>query len=153
MTLEENKALARRAIDEIWSKGNLAVGPDIYSPNFLSHQHSHPDIGDVRGLSALIEFVREFREAFPDFHDTVDDQVAEGDKVVTRFDCRRKQRSDRNGNRVPSIAHRKLLHKSPPISFVTERPIKLVRVFSRKPRIQRNACDRFLHEILFCRSD
>ena len=105
MTLEENKALARRAIDEIWSKGNLAVGPDIYSPNFVSHQHSHPDIGDVRGLSALIEFVREFREAFPDFHDTIDDQVAEGDKVVTRFDCRRKQRSDRNGNRVPSIAH------------------------------------------------
>ena len=83
MPLEENKALARRAIDEIWSKGNLAVGPDIYSPNFLSHQHSHPDIGDVRGLSALIEFVREFREAFPDFHDTIDDQVAEGDKVVT----------------------------------------------------------------------
>ena len=35
MTLEENKALARRAIDEIWSKGNLAVGPDIYSPNLL----------------------------------------------------------------------------------------------------------------------
>ena len=85
MTLEENKALARRAIDEIWSKGNLAVGPDIYSPNFVSHQHSHPDIGDVRGLSALIEFVREFREAFPDFHDTIDDQVAEGNKVVTRF--------------------------------------------------------------------
>jgi len=85
MTLEENKALARRAIDEIWSKGNLAVGPDIYSPNFVSHQDSHPDIGDVRGLSALIEFVREFREAFPDFHDTIDDQVAEGDKVVTRF--------------------------------------------------------------------
>ena len=85
MPLEENKALARRAIDEIWSKGNLAVGPDIYSPNFLSHQYSHPDIGDVRGLSALIEFVREFREAFPDFHDTIDDQVAEGDKVVTRF--------------------------------------------------------------------
>jgi len=85
MTLEENKALARRAIDEIWSKGNLAVGLDIYSPNFVSHQDSHPDIGDVRGLSALIEFVREFREAFPDFHDTIDDQVAEGDKVVTRF--------------------------------------------------------------------
>src|SRR5207248_11728331 len=67
---------------------------------------------------------------------TIDDQVAEGDKVVTRFDCRRKQRSDRNGNRVPSIAHRKLLHKSPPISFVTERFIKLVRVFSRKPRVR-----------------
>ena len=153
MPLEENKALARRTIEEVWSKGNLEVAPEIYGPFFVSHQHSHPHARDVRGLSALIEFVREFREAFPDFHDTIDDQVAEGDKVVIRFDCRRKQRSDRNGNRVPSIAHRKLLHKSPPISFVTERLIKLVRVFSRKPRIQRNACDRFLHEILFCRSD
>jgi len=56
-----------------------------YGPFFVSHQHSHPHARDVRGLSALIEFVREFREAFPDFHDTIDDQMAEGDKVVTRF--------------------------------------------------------------------
>jgi steroid delta-isomerase-like uncharacterized protein len=85
MTLEENKTLARRAIEEVWSKGNPAVAPDVYGPNFVSHQHSHPHARDVRGVSALIEFVREFREAFPDFHDTIDDQVAEGDKVVTRF--------------------------------------------------------------------
>ena len=85
MTLEENKALAQRAIDEVWSKGNLAVAPDVYSPNFVSHQHSHPHVRDVRDLPALIEFVREFREAFPDFHDTIHDQVAKGDKVVTRF--------------------------------------------------------------------
>ena len=30
-------------------------------------------------------FVREFRQAFPDFYDIIEDQVAEGDKVVTRF--------------------------------------------------------------------
>ena len=85
MTPEENKALARRAIDEVWSKGNLEVAADVYGPNFVSHQHSHPHLRDVRGVPALVEFVREFRQAFPDFHDTIDDQVAEGDKVVTRF--------------------------------------------------------------------
>ena len=85
MNFEENKALARRAIDEVWSKGNLAVAAEVYGPNFISHQHSHPHVRDVRGLPALIEFVREFREAFPDFQDTIDDQVADGDKVVTRF--------------------------------------------------------------------
>jgi steroid delta-isomerase-like uncharacterized protein len=85
MTLEENKALARRAIDEVWSKGNLAVAAEVYGPNFVSHQHSHPHARDVRGVSALIEFVREFRQAFPDFRDTIDEQVAEEDKVVTRF--------------------------------------------------------------------
>jgi|ERR1043166_495399 predicted ester cyclase len=85
MNFEENKALARRAIDEVWSKGNLAVATEVYGPNFVSHQHSHPHVRDVRGLPALIEFVREFREAFPDFQDTIDDQVADGGKVVTRF--------------------------------------------------------------------
>ena len=85
MILEQNKALARRAIEEVWSKGNLEVAPEVYGPSFVSHQHSHPHAREVRGLSALIEFVREFRRAFPDFHDTIDDQIAEGDKVVTRF--------------------------------------------------------------------
>ena len=83
MTPEENKALARRAIDEVWSKGNLEVAADVYGPNFVSHQHSHLHLRDVRGVPALVEFVREFRQAFPEFHDTIDDQVAEGDKVVT----------------------------------------------------------------------
>ena len=39
----------------------------------------------IRGTEAWKTFVREFRQAFPDFHDTIEDQVAEGDKVVTRF--------------------------------------------------------------------
>jgi len=47
----------------------------------------------------------------------------------------------------------KLLYKSPPVSLVTKRLIKLVRVFSRKPRIQRHARYRFLREVLFCRSN
>jgi predicted ester cyclase len=39
----------------------------------------------IRGTEAWKNFVREFHQAFPDFHDTIEDQVAEGDKVVTRF--------------------------------------------------------------------
>jgi predicted ester cyclase len=66
-------------------RGTWRWHPEIYAPHFVSHQHSHPHVRDVRGLSALIAFVREFREAFPDFHDSIDDQIAEGDKVVTRF--------------------------------------------------------------------
>ncbi|HEV8419788.1 MAG TPA: ester cyclase, partial [Actinomycetota bacterium] len=58
----------------------------IYAPDFVSHQHSHPHgPRDVHGREAVKSFVREFREAFPDFHDTVEDQIAEGDTVVTRF--------------------------------------------------------------------
>jgi hypothetical protein len=42
MILERNKALARRAIEEVWSKGNLQVAPEVYGSSFVSHQHSHP---------------------------------------------------------------------------------------------------------------
>ncbi|MGH9845507.1 MAG: ester cyclase [Blastocatellia bacterium] len=85
MKTDQNKALVRRALEEVWSKGEVTAAPEIYAPGFVSHQHSHPNVRDVHGVDALVAFVREFREAFPDFHDTIDDQVAEGDKVVTRF--------------------------------------------------------------------
>jgi steroid delta-isomerase-like uncharacterized protein len=86
MTLEQNKALVRRVLDEVWSQGKLAVVDELYAADFVSHQHSHAEgPQDVRSLDALKAFVREFREAFPDFHDIIEDQVAEGDKVVTRF--------------------------------------------------------------------
>jgi steroid delta-isomerase-like uncharacterized protein len=86
VSVEENKALARRALEEVWSRGDLSVVDQIYSPDFTSHQRSHPDeAGDLRGRDNLKSFVAELRSAFPDFWDSVDDQVAEGDKVVTRF--------------------------------------------------------------------
>jgi steroid delta-isomerase-like uncharacterized protein len=84
MTLNDNRAVVRRAVEEVWNKGDLSLVPVVYAPDFVSHQHSHPNMGDVRGTAALIAFLREFREAFPDFHDTIDDQVCEGEKVVTR---------------------------------------------------------------------
>src|SRR5205814_2580288 len=81
---------------------------------------------------------------------TPEDSIVEGGIALHKHEsefpqcaCRRKQHSDRSGNRAPSIAHRKLLHKSPPISSVTERLIKLVRVFARKPRVQRTRVSAF----------
>src|SRR5206468_4475872 len=49
------------------------------------------------------------------------------------------------------IAHRKLFHKSPPVSFVTERLVKLVGIFPGKPRVHGDAPDSSLSEI-FLRS-
>ncbi len=86
MTVEANKALARRALEQVWSRGDLAAADQIYASDFASHQRSRPDEGrDLHGIDHLKSFVVELRSAFPDFRDTVDDQVAEGDKVVTRF--------------------------------------------------------------------
>ncbi|CAA9466979.1 MAG: hypothetical protein AVDCRST_MAG58-3602 [uncultured Rubrobacteraceae bacterium] len=51
MTAEENKALARMEIEEIWTKGNLAAADEIYAPNYTSHQPAGAE--DIRGLGAI----------------------------------------------------------------------------------------------------
>ena len=85
MSLEQNKALSQRAI-ELWSSGNAAAVDEIFAPNYVNYQHHHPDSPNVvHGTEAWKKFVIEFHQAFPDFHDTIEDQIAEGDKVVTRF--------------------------------------------------------------------
>jgi steroid delta-isomerase-like uncharacterized protein len=83
MSTEENKALARREIEEVFSaNGNLDAADEIYAPNYISHQPAGQD--DIRGLEAIKEFAAGMREAFPDMEITIEDQIAEGDKVVTR---------------------------------------------------------------------
>jgi steroid delta-isomerase-like uncharacterized protein len=87
MSTEENKALARREIEEIFSaNGNLDAADEIYAPNYISHQPAGE--GDIRGVEAIKEFAAGIREAFPDTEATIEDQIAEGDKVVTRFTSR-----------------------------------------------------------------
>ena len=82
---EENKALVREGI-RIWTTGDFDAANEIYSPDYVNHQHHHPsDPQDLHGVEAMKEFAAEFRKAFPDFHDSVDIQLAEGDLVATRF--------------------------------------------------------------------
>lgn len=82
MSTEENKALARREIEEIWNKGNLDAVGDIYAPNYIGHQLAGGE--DIHGLEAIKQLAAATRQAFPDFTHTVEDVLAEGDKVVTR---------------------------------------------------------------------
>ncbi|HEX5912008.1 MAG TPA: ester cyclase, partial [Rubrobacter sp.] len=80
-TEEENKATFRRYIEEVWNQGRLELADEIFD-RYLSHQ---PD-GQIleRGPEDVKRFVGEFRSAFPDFHISINDQIAEGDKVVSR---------------------------------------------------------------------
>jgi predicted ester cyclase len=87
MSTEENKALARRELREIFaSDGNLDAAEEIYAPNYVSHQPAGDE--DLRGPEAIKQFAAGVREAFPDLEITIEDQIAEGDKVVTRFRTR-----------------------------------------------------------------
>src|SRR5918995_790315 len=82
---EENKAVARREIEELFARGNLDAAEEIYAPDYVSHE---PTSGEVRGIEGAKQFAATYREAFPDLENTIEDMVAEGDEVVVRFKAR-----------------------------------------------------------------
>jgi steroid delta-isomerase-like uncharacterized protein len=78
---EQNKTLARRWFEDLFSRGNLDAANEILSAEFVDHL-THED---ERGLEELKHYVGIYRNAFPDIQDIVEDIVAEGDKVVVRW--------------------------------------------------------------------
>ena len=81
MSLEQNKALVVRFFDEAFNRGNLTVIGELISPDLIYHAGD----GAVRGVEGARQLVVGMREAFPDFHVTAEDVIAEGDTVVIRF--------------------------------------------------------------------
>ena len=79
-----NKALVRRYWDEVVNPGNLDLIDELYAPNFVLHA---PD-GDVYGPDGVRRQLAAYRAAFPDLAVTLEDLLAEGDKVVRRFTLR-----------------------------------------------------------------
>ena len=84
MTVEENKGVIRRWIEEGWNQGNLHVADEIYAPDFVAQDIDRVMHGpeDVKQMVILV------RAAFPDIHFTVDHLIGEGDKVVGAFTIR-----------------------------------------------------------------
>jgi steroid delta-isomerase-like uncharacterized protein len=94
MSEEENIATFRRYVEEVGNEGNLELADEIFD-RYLSHQ---PDGSTLeRGPEDVKRFIGEFRGAFPDFHTTIEDQIAEGDKVVTRWRMRGTHRGEFRG--------------------------------------------------------
>ena len=85
MSSEDNKALVRRYFEEVLNQGNLALANELNDPDLVYHD---PAVPDVRTLPDYIQWISQFRNAFPDFHVTIEDSVAEGDKVVVRYTWR-----------------------------------------------------------------
>jgi steroid delta-isomerase-like uncharacterized protein len=80
MTTEQNKALLRRVIQEAFNKGNLAVVDELIAPNYVFHVPRN----EVKGTEGFKQYITMMRTAFPDIHLTLEDMIAEGDKVVHR---------------------------------------------------------------------
>ena len=81
---EHNKVLARRNIEEVWNQGKIAVIDELIAHSAIFHDPNVPG-GKFAEPEGYKQFVSIYRTAFPDLHFTIHDQVAESDKVVTRW--------------------------------------------------------------------
>ena len=85
MSIEENKAVVRRFFEELLSTDNFSVADEILTSDFRFYFAGSPDPMDLQSYK---EFLVMRRAAFPDRHFTVEEMVAEGDKVSARFTMR-----------------------------------------------------------------
>jgi steroid delta-isomerase-like uncharacterized protein len=81
MSARENKTTVRRFVDEVQSGGNIDAIDELCSPEFVNHSAPPGVLSNCEGVKQLTAM---FRQAFPDSYFTVEDMVAEGDKVATR---------------------------------------------------------------------
>jgi steroid delta-isomerase-like uncharacterized protein len=92
---EQNKAIVRRLFEELWNKGNLSLADQLFAPNYEHHDASSPDFG--RGPESERKRATLYRTAFPDMHLTIEDIIAEGETVMTRWSCHGTHNGDLNG--------------------------------------------------------
>jgi steroid delta-isomerase-like uncharacterized protein len=83
MSVEENRALIQRFVEEAFNRGNLGVVDEIYAPDYVGHTAGLPE--QTPGPEGVKELVGLYRRAFPDLHTTIEDIVTEGDRVAYRW--------------------------------------------------------------------
>jgi steroid delta-isomerase-like uncharacterized protein len=101
-TTEENKAFVRRQIEETWNKGNLDFADDGFTSDFVQHDPASPE--GIRGPEGFKQNVATIRSAFPDLHMEIVDQIAEGDRVATRYMITGTQEGEISG--IPATGNR-----------------------------------------------
>lgn len=80
MSIEENKALTFRVTEEVFNQRNLDLVDELFDKGCISHAST----GDIKGPEAIKQNFSQFLNAFPDLKITIQEQIAEGDKVVER---------------------------------------------------------------------
>jgi steroid delta-isomerase-like uncharacterized protein len=82
MTEESNKGTARRVLEEFFTAGNLDLATELFSPDLVQH---HPDQPyETRGPEGVRVRIAAWRTAFPDLSTSIEDLVAEGERVALR---------------------------------------------------------------------
>lgn len=81
MSIEQNKQIMRRMIEEVWNQGNLATAEELFAPD-----HTSPSAPQLPpGAEGVKILVKMFREAMPDYHMDIDMMMSDENQVVARF--------------------------------------------------------------------
>ncbi len=84
MIAEDTRALVGRVFHDVWDAGRLDVADELLSPDFV--RHGPPSLeGDLGGPDGFKQLVTMYRTAFPDLRVPIEQQVVQGDLVVTRW--------------------------------------------------------------------
>lgn len=77
MLVEENKAVLKRIMNELWNKRDISLIPDLITPNYI--------YGNDRGHEGYKEVIRRNVAAFPDYHFVLEEVIGEGDRLAGRL--------------------------------------------------------------------
>ena len=105
MDTEQNKALYRRWFEDVVNTGNLALADELLATDYLLHFPGMPQPVDGQTHKSLVGM---FRTGFPDWVETVEDVIAEGDRVVVRVAGRGTHLGDFQG--IPATGRRVEAH-------------------------------------------
>lgn len=83
---DQNTMLVRRGVEEVWNRGKYAILDELVASDIVVHSSTPGD--EIHGREGIKQFYTTLRAAFPDIHFTIEDQIAEGDTVVTRWTAR-----------------------------------------------------------------
>lgn len=81
MSIEANKAVERRMVEEALNKGDMDTAEQCLHPDFAYHG---PGGAEIRGIEGYKKFLTELRRYYPDIRVTIEDILGEGDLVATR---------------------------------------------------------------------
>jgi steroid delta-isomerase-like uncharacterized protein len=83
---EQNIMLMHRAVREVWNGEYFAAIDELISGDIVLHLSKPGE--EIHGLEGVRQFYATLHAAFPDIHFTIEDQIADREKVVTRWACR-----------------------------------------------------------------
>lgn len=83
---EKNMQIVCRLLEEVWTRGNLSLLPELVAENAVSHPM--PNFGALQGPEEYKHFIAVYKGAFHDMTFTIEDQFGSGNKVATRWTTR-----------------------------------------------------------------